>query len=73
MSWDGPGSRRVAFLVLYYRWLIKSETLHYGYALAMLVGIWVFRKGFRGVSHTWWMVAFGIQFWHHIEHFLLIW
>ena len=38
----------------------------------MLIGIWVLRKGFTGRSHTWWMVAFWIQFWHHIEHLLLI-
>jgi hypothetical protein len=29
------------------------------------------RTGFKGRSHTWWMVAFWIQFWHHIEHALL--
>ena len=28
-------------------------------------------RGFTGRSHTWWMIAFGIQFWHHFEHFLL--
>ncbi len=38
----------------------------------MLICLWVLRKGFTGTSHTWWMVAFWIQFWHHIEHFLLI-
>ena len=50
---------------------MKTETLHYGYALVMLIGIWMLRKGFTGVSHTWWMIAFWIQFWHHIEHALL--
>jgi hypothetical protein len=44
----------------------------YGYALVMLVCLWVLRKGFTGRSYTWWMIAFWIQFWHHIEHFLLI-
>jgi len=57
---------------LWYPWLIKSEALHYGYALIMLIGIWVLRKGFAGRSYIWWMVAFWIQFWHHIEHLLLI-
>ena len=41
------------------------------YCLVMLIGIWMLRKGFTGVSHTWWMIAFWIQFWHHIEHALL--
>ena len=71
MGWPRPKAN--GMLGLLYPELIKSETLHYGYALVMLIGLWVFRKGFTGRSHTWWMVAFWIQFWHHIEHFLLIW
>lgn len=55
----------------WYPWLVASETLHYGYALVMVVVLWVLRTGFTGRSYTWWMVAFGIQFWHHIEHALL--
>ena len=57
----------------YYPWLIKSETLHYGYALVMLAGLLLFRPGFTGVKdRRWWTIALGIQFFHHIEHFLLI-
>ncbi len=67
-----PISKSNGILGLWYPWLIKTEALHYGYALVMLIGIWVLRKGFVGRSHTWWMVAFWIQFWHHIEHLLLI-
>src|ERR1700679_123429 len=37
----------------------------------MLVGIWVFRKGFTGLSHTRWSVLDPIL--AYIEHFLLIW
>jgi len=71
MGWPRPKAN--GMLGFLYPELIKSETLHYGYALVMLIGLWIFRKGFTGRSYTWWMVAFGIQFWHHIEHFLLIW
>jgi hypothetical protein len=70
MHWPRP--KALGMLGLLYPWLVKSETLHYGYALVMLVGLWVLRKGFTGVSHTWWMVSFGIQFWHHIEHAVLL-
>jgi len=52
-------------------WLVHSEVLHYGYAVVMLVGIWALLPGFVGRSRTWWLVAFVIQFWHHIEHALL--
>lgn len=58
-------------LGMFFPWLVASETLHYGYALVMLVAFWVLRRGFSGRSYAWWMVAFWIQFWHHIEHILL--
>lgn len=69
MKWPRPMS--MGLLGMYYPWLMKSEVLHYGFALVMLIGLWVLRKGFTGKSRTWWMVAFWIQFWHHIEHFIL--
>lgn len=64
-----PQSRGV--LGQFFPWLIKSEWLHYGYALVMVIGLFILRNGFTGRSRTWWMVAFGIQFWHHVEHLLL--
>jgi hypothetical protein len=70
MGWPAPKANGV--LGLWYPELIKSETLHYGYAVVMLAGLWILRKGFTGRSYTWWMIAFWIQFWHHIEHLLLI-
>jgi hypothetical protein len=66
-----PRQMAMGLLGMYYPWLMKTETLHYGFAVVMLVGLWVLRKGFTGRSHTWWMIAFWIQFWHHIEHGLL--
>jgi hypothetical protein len=70
LGWPVPESR--GLLGQFYPWLIKSETLHYGYALVMLVGIWVLRKGFtEPAEHRWWTVALAIQFFHHFEHFLL--
>lgn len=70
MGW--PIKKANGILGLWYPGLIRSETLHYGYALVMLIGLWILRKGFTGRSYTWWMIAFWIQFWHHIEHLLLI-
>ena len=69
MHWSRQMS--MGLLGIYYPWLMKTETLHYGFALVMLIGLWVLRKGFTGTSYTWWMVAFWIQFWHHFEHFIL--
>lgn len=67
-----PRSAAGGVLGLWYPWLVNSEVLHYSYALIMLIGIWVLRKGFTGLSHKWWNIALVIQFWHHIEHALLI-
>jgi len=69
LHWPVPESNGV--LGLWFPWLVTSETLHYGYALVMLVGLWILRRGFVGRSRTWWMIAFWIQFWHHIEHAIL--
>lgn len=69
MGWPRP--KAGGFLGLFFPWLASSEVLHYGYALVMLVLLWVLRKGFTGTSHKWWTVALVIQFWHHIEHLLL--
>lgn len=69
LAWPVPESRGV--LGMWFPWLVKSEVLHYSYALVMLTGIWVLRSGFVGLSRKWWLVALGIQFWHHIEHALL--
>ncbi|TDB81612.1 MULTISPECIES: hypothetical protein [unclassified Micromonospora] len=55
----------------YYPWLVTSEWLHYGYALLMLVGLFLLRPGFVGRARTWWTVSLALQFWHHIEHALL--
>jgi len=70
MHWPRP--KALGMLGLLYPWLVTSETMHYAYALIMLIGLWVLRKGFTGVAYTWWMVSFWIQFWHHIEHFVLL-
>lgn len=71
MGWPRPVAG--GFLGLFFPWLVSSELLHYGYAIVMLIGIWILRKGFTGTSRKWWNVALVIQFWHHIEHFVLQW
>jgi len=52
-------------------WLVHSEVMHYGYALIMLIGLWLFLPGFVGRARKWWLAALIIQFWHHFEHLLL--
>lgn len=69
LGWPLPEARGI--LGIPFPWLVSSEALHYLYALVMLVGFWLLRTGFVGRAYAWWMIAFGIQFWHHIEHALL--
>jgi hypothetical protein len=70
LGWSRP--RAKGLLGLAYPWLVTSEWLHYGFALVMLIGLFVLRGGFVGRARTWWGIALGIQFWHHIEHLLLL-
>lgn len=53
-------------------WLVSSEWLHYVYAIAMLTGLLLLRRGFEGTARSWWNAALLIQVWHHIEHLLLL-
>jgi hypothetical protein len=65
-----PAARGVLGQV--FPWLVTSEWLHYGYAIVMLAGLFLLLPGFVGQARVWWMVALVIQFWHHIEHLLLL-
>ncbi|OJF16245.1 hypothetical protein [Couchioplanes caeruleus] len=70
LGWTPPQSRGV--LGMPFPWLVSSEWLHYGYALVMVAGLWMLRDGFTAASRRWWLLAFGIQAWHHVEHLLLL-
>jgi hypothetical protein len=70
LGWETPQARGA--LGVPFPWLIKSEWLHYGYAIVMLVVLWLLRSGFVGKSRWWWNLAIVIQLWHHFEHLLLL-
>lgn len=70
LGWPVP--RSLGALGLAFPWLVKSEVMHYGYALVMLAALWLLRSGFTGVlDRRWWTIALAIQFFHHFEHLLL--
>lgn len=68
---DLPVPQSRGIMGQYFPWLVTSEFMHYGYALVMLLGLWVLRGGFNGTARQWWMLSFTFQFWHHFEHLLL--
>ena len=70
LGWPVPEARGV--LGYFFPILISSEMLHYGYALVMLIGLWMLRPGFTGIDdRRWWTIALCIQFFHHFEHLIL--
>jgi hypothetical protein len=69
---DWPRPQAGGVLGLWIPWLVKSEWLHYGFAIVMLVAFVVLRHGFTGSARTWWNAAMWIQVWHQFEHFLLL-
>jgi hypothetical protein len=70
LGWDRPDAGGV--LGLLWPWLVKSEWLHYAYAVVMLIGLILLRGAFEGRARTAWLIALGIQIWHHLEHGLLL-
>lgn len=69
---DRPRPAARGVLGQWFPWLVTSEWLHYGYAIVMLAGLFLLLPGFVGQARVWWIVALVIQFWHHIEHLLLL-
>lgn len=67
-----PPTQARGVLGMPFPWLVTSEWMHYGYALAMLVGLILLLPGFTGRARKWWKVALYIQVWHHLEHLLLV-
>jgi hypothetical protein len=70
LGWARPEAGGV--LGLWFPWLVQSEWLHYGYAILMLIGLWLLRGGMVGRARTFWLVALAIQAWHHVEHLALL-
>ncbi|MGW9348598.1 hypothetical protein [Nocardiopsis flavescens] len=70
LNWPIPEA--LGLLGLPFPWLVTSEWMHYGYALVMLVGLFLLLPGFTGRARTWWKISLGIQVWHHFEHLLLL-
>jgi hypothetical protein len=67
-----PRSQALGALGLVWPWLVRSEWLHYWYALVILVGLIALRPAIAGNARAWWDLALGIQLWHHFEHALLL-
>ena len=67
-----PRSLAGGMLGLIFPIWVTSEWLHYLYAIVVLAGLIILRPAIRGRARLFWDVALVIQFWHHIEHALLL-
>jgi hypothetical protein len=70
LGWSLPDSRGI--LGQWWPWLATSESLHYFYALFTLFGIVLLLPAFQGRARLFWYLALVFQFWHHLEHLLLV-
>ena len=66
-----PRPQALGALGYVFPWLVKSETMHFTYAVLMFIGLVLLRPGFHGSAKTWWTVSLAIQTWHLFEHTLL--
>lgn len=66
-----PRPQALGALGYVFPWLVKSEVMHFTYAVLMLAGLVLLRPGFRGAARGWWTASLAIQAWHLLEHSLL--
>jgi hypothetical protein len=72
LGWPRPHA--MGFVGLLIPWLMHSEWLHYGFAVAMYLGMWALidQDGITGRASGWWRLACWLQTWHLFEHSLLL-
>lgn len=63
-----PRPEALGALGYVFPWLVKSEVMHFTYALLMFIGLVLLRPGFRGTARGLWTVSLVIQGWHLVEH-----
>jgi hypothetical protein len=66
-----PRPQALGALGYVFPWLVKSEVMHFTYALLMFIGLVLLRSGFHGAARNWWAASLGMQTWHLFEHTLL--
>ena len=66
-----PRPEALGALGYVFPWLVKSEVMHFTYAVLMFGGLVLLRPGFHGTAKTWWTASLVIQAWHLVEHSLL--
>ena len=66
-----PRPEALGALGFVFPWLVKSEVMHFTYAVLMFGGLVLLRPGFNGAARAWWTGSLAIQTWHLFEHTLL--
>ena len=63
-----PRPQALGALGYVFPWLVKSEVMHFAFAVVMFGGLVLLRPGFRGAALGWWTASLVIQAWHLVEH-----
>lgn len=66
-----PRPQALGAVGAFFPWLVRSEVMHFGFALFMFAGLIILAPGFSGAAAKWWYASLAIQAWHFIEHSLL--
>jgi hypothetical protein len=69
LHWPRPAAGGV--LGLWSPLLVRSEVLHFTYAVLMFAGLVLLRPAYRGRGRFWWTLSLVVQSWHLVEHTLL--
>lgn len=68
LQWARPEC--LGLISLRYPWLMRSEWLHYSFALYMVIGLTYF--GYKANNKKWWRTSLVLQHYHYIEHLILL-
>lgn len=71
-AFDTPRKKALGALGQAWPGLVRTEGLHYFYAVGMMLILLLLAPGFKGAARGWWMAAVVLQAWHFFEHSFLV-
>lgn len=66
-----PRPQSLGLLGFVFPALVRTEILHFAFAVFTLAGLLLLYPAFRGRARLWWVIAIVFQTWHFLEHALL--
>lgn len=66
-----PRACALGMLGMKFPWLVRTESLHFLFAVLTTVMLVKLKEGFEGLAYFLWDLALSISLWHLLEHSLL--